>query len=136
MPSRKPLKSVARSVADSFTSLMNYFDNGYVLDHLVEAAHTSRKTKLEVDLLRSTAGPPELLTEPVRKSVEYYCAGFSELVERSGSDPSMVTSATLTVEIQLDGPQALPRSRTRVDCTTTIVDDRGKAYETVLTQAW
>lgn len=135
MPSRKPLKSVARSVADSFTSLMNYFDDGYVLDHLVEAAHETRKTKLEVDLRGKTAAPPELLTVPVKKSVDYYCAGFPELVQRSGSDLSMIGSATLTVDIHL-GEQPLPRSRTRVDCTTTIVDDRGKVYEALLTHAW
>lgn len=38
MSSHKALKSVVRSVADSFTSLMNYSGDDYVMGHLLNAA--------------------------------------------------------------------------------------------------
>ena len=61
MPSHKVLQSVARSVADSFASLMNYADDDYVLGHLLNVARASGRNELSVDLLTGKAGPSELL---------------------------------------------------------------------------
>lgn len=38
MPSHKTLKSVVRGLAESFTSLMNYWGDDYVMGHVVYAA--------------------------------------------------------------------------------------------------
>ncbi len=63
MASHKKLQSVSRSIADSFTSLMNYSGNDYVMGHLLKAARTTGMTRLDVDLLSGIASPKGLLVE-------------------------------------------------------------------------
>lgn len=52
MAKRKVLKSVARSVADSFTSSMNYRTYDYVMGHILNAVRETGETTLHVDLLQ------------------------------------------------------------------------------------
>ena len=59
------LKSVAHNIGHSFTSLMNYEGDDYVMGHLLRFA---RRTKLEtvtINFVTGEAGPPELLSEPL-----------------------------------------------------------------------
>jgi hypothetical protein len=139
MPKRKVLKSVARSEADSFTSLMNYAEDDYVLGHILNLARTTGKTELSIDLLSGEAGPEELLAHPVGPRVAWYVQGFEDLVSRSGSDPALVSSAIL--ELKFDTSVSHTRMRSPEPespyvCTVRIVDDRGKTYESRLTGWW
>jgi hypothetical protein len=140
VPKRKVLKSVARSVADSFTSLMNYWQDDYVMGHLLTAARQSGKTTLAVDLLSGISSPDDLLTPPVASSVKRYCDDFRGLVIRSGADPAFVTSATL--QVAFDTSISLPLHRDTLYeqspyvCLVRVVDDRGKIYESTLKGWW
>ena len=58
MPSHKTLKSVARSLADSFTSLMNFAGDDYVMGHAVLAAWQTGATEFRVDLLTGSPTHP------------------------------------------------------------------------------
>jgi hypothetical protein len=137
---RKVLKSVARSVADSFTSLMNWGGDDYVMGHILSAARQSGRTTLEMDLFSAQASPEELLTPPVRRAVETYSARFRSLVTASGSDPSFVASARLKLEFDISVAAPAHRGshlhQSPYVCTTTIEDDHGKLYESVLTGWW
>lgn len=140
MPKHKVLKSVVRSVADSFTSLMNYGQGDYVMGHLLSAARESGQTTLKVDLLSGSAGPPQLLVSPVAHSVKWYCDDFRDLVSRSGADPEFVTAATLQVEFDTSVTLPLHRDsqvqQSPYTCIATLKDDRGKTYESRLTGWW
>lgn len=140
MPSHKVLKSVVRSVGDSFTSLMNYSDDDYLLGHILNAARRTEKATLEIDLLSGEARPPELLIPPVRQSVTFYCTDFPNIVERSGADMSFVAAARLKLEFDISVSQPIhrgsPLALSPYVCTTTIEDDRGKIYESVLRGSW
>ena len=141
MPSHKVLQSVVRSVADSFTSPMNYGDGDYVMGHLLSAARRFGKRVLTVDLVSGEAGPPELLEVAVRGSVQNYCCkSFFDLVRRSGSDPNFVRSARL--QLQFDTSIARPLRRnpqfveSPYECRVSLEDDRGKSYESVVHGWW
>jgi hypothetical protein len=137
---RKVLKSVARSIADSFTSLMNWGSNDYVMGHILNAARQSGRSTLEVDLLSAQTSPEELLTPPVRRAVEMYSARFRSLVTASGSDPSFVTAARLKLEFDISVAEPVHRGsqlhQSPYVCSATIEDDHGKLYESVLTGWW
>src|SRR5437762_10206982 len=103
MASHKVLKSVARAVAESFTALINSWEDDFVLGHLLSAARACRRAELDVDLLSGVARPKELLVEAVRLSLPRLAGeGFSDLVKRSGSDLSFVHTARMTVRFELD----------------------------------
>jgi hypothetical protein len=128
----KVLKSVAHNVGHSFTSLMNYADDDYVMGHILRFARRSGTDTLVLDFVRGQAGPPELLQAPISEVPSYYVEKFWDLVQRHGSDRSLVQSATLTVKFNL----AVERPNQRVPglvhspftCEVRITDTRGKTY--------
>lgn len=140
MASHKKLQSVSRSIADSFTSLMNYSGNDYVMGHLLKAARTTGMSRLDVDLLSGIASPKGLLVKPVAISVDAYCQDLSSLVRRSGSDMAFVRSASLSVEFDISISRPYSRaphlSESPYTCAARIEDDRGKIYESELKGWW
>ena len=70
MASHKTLKSVATSLAQSFTSLMNYSGDDYVTGHLVYAAWQTGGTECRVDLggdpVRTKKSPEKVLDSRFR----------------------------------------------------------------------
>ncbi len=140
MASHKKLQSVSRSVADSFTSLMNYVGDDYVMGHLLKAARSSGASRLDVDLLSGVATPKSLLVWPVVASIESYCVDFPGLVERNGSDVSFVRTAVLSVEfdISISRPYSkVPHlTESPYKCVVTIEDDRGKTFRSELKGWW
>ena len=140
MPSHKKLQSVSRSIADSFTSLMNYRGTDYVMGHLLKAARASGTGRLEVDLLSGTASPEALLVPPVAGSVYAYCRDFQSLVERSGSDITFVRKAVMSMEfdISISRPyaNATHLMESPYTCVVAIEDDRGNMYPTELKGWW
>jgi hypothetical protein len=60
----KVLKSVAHNFGHSFTSLMNYAGDDYVMGHILRFARRSGCDTLTIDFVKREAGPPELLAEP------------------------------------------------------------------------
>ncbi len=140
MPGYKVLRSVARSVADQFTSLTNYVGDDYVMGHLLKAARESGEKVLTVDLLTGRAKPPALLAPDVARSVAWYSNNFPDLVRRSGSDISFVREARMTVsfDISVRRPRyrgdRLPESPYR--CDVLITDDRGKQFAASVSGWW
>ena len=134
MPSHKVLKGVARSVADQFTSLMNYVDGDYVMGHLLNAVRVSGMRRLDLDLMRGRAMPPEL-------SRDLSWISLPDLVERCGSSMAFVKGATLTVEFDtsVERPVAIAGRgfiESPYECRVSIFDDRGKEYVAVLKGWW
>ena len=139
MASHKTLKSVATSLAQAFTSLMNYRADDYVMGHVVYAAWSTRATDLELDLLSGVAAPSALLVAPVRDSLASYVRWFPDLVRRSNSTLQFVKEARLSVTV--DPTTRRPHGGSRFfespfTCTVRIVDDRGKVYSHMIADWW
>ena len=133
MTSHKPLKSVSHNFGHSFISLMNYINNDYFLGHLLKQARKTNIARLEVDILKNTAKPSELLTRPIQDSIGYWNKWFPNLVESSGPTMDYVNSATMTIEFDLKQTRPYPHDNKFVEnpfiCEIKIIDDRGKEYK-------
>lgn len=140
MAKHKTLQSVVNSFADSFTSLMNYSGDDYVMGHILTAARETGKARLDVDLLSGQIEPEDFLRDPIVSSMAYRCADFPKLVERNGSDPAYVATANMTIELDIETEQPVPHARhlrqSPFVCTVALTDDRGRIYQAVRKDWW
>ncbi len=133
MARHKVLKGVAHNIGHSFTSLMNYADDDYVMSHILNLARKSGRDTLTIDLLTGQANPSELIAAPISGVPSHYAETFRSHVVNSGSDPAFVKKAELTLRYDL----SIEYSSIRVPevrespyvCDVRIEDDRGISYE-------
>ena len=139
MPSHKTLKSVVRSLAESYTSLMNHWYDDYVMGHIVWAAWQSGATSMRADLLSRRIDPSPLWVLPAHISINSMMFDFPDLVARSNSSVEFIKSAELIITV--DPTMRRPHEGTDLwespfTCTVTIVDDRGKTYSHTIADWW
>ncbi len=134
MTSHKPLKSVAHNFGHSFISLMNYINDDYFMGHLLTQARKINCSKLTINIIKNIAEPTELLTTPIKQSIEYWNKWFPELVESSGSTIDFVNSAIMTIEFDLKQSRPYSGNKDYLEspfvCEVVIIDDRKKKYKT------
>ena len=139
MPSHKTLKSVVASLAQSFTSLMNYRGDDYVMGHIVHAAWPTGATRLRVDLLSGSTDKSALLVPEVRESVGQYVKRFPDIVRRSNSSVDFVTEAELLVTVDPTTRRPVTAGEfleSPFTCTVRVTDDRGKTYVHEIQDWW
>jgi hypothetical protein len=139
LASHKTLNGVVRSVAESFVSLMNYWDDDYVMGHVVRAAWATGATDLKADLLTGHVEPTGLATGNVLHSIAGYVDRLPSLVHSSNSDMAFVCSASLelTVDPTRRRPQpGTPFFESPFTCTVSIVDERGRTYSYTVSDWW
>lgn len=128
----KVLKSVARNVAESFTSSLNYVAGDYVMGHLVRLARESGKEELRIDFITRQSTPAELLAAPLEEVPARYIEMFWRLVQAEGSDRSLIGEAELAVHI--DSTRRRPEApgaahvASPCACAVRITDTRGKLH--------
>ncbi|MDP9017139.1 MAG: hypothetical protein M3N19_02320 [Candidatus Eremiobacteraeota bacterium] len=128
----KVLKGVAHAIGHSFTSLMNYSGGDYVMGHILRLARNYGCDTLTIDFVREEAGPSELLAEPIAAIPAYYMHQFWNQVRTSGSDRSLIRSATLILRYDLATKRPFrwnsPIMESPYSCQVRITDIRGKGY--------
>ena len=128
----KVLRSVAHAVGHSFTSLMNYGGDDYVMGHLLTQARATGESTLLVDLLTGHAAPATLLTPPVARSVAGYVEWLPKLVQTHQTDMRWVRAARMTVAFDLSRTRESRHSPTLLEspyvCRVEIEDDRGRMW--------
>jgi hypothetical protein len=107
----KVLKSVAHNIGHSFTSLMNYAGDDYVMGHILRFARRTEHDTLTIDFVKREADPSELLAPPISEVPARYTEWFWDLVQRHGSDRSLVQSATLTLRYDIATSAHFVRTR-------------------------
>ena len=135
MPRYRVLKEVAHNIGDSFTSFMNYVDGDYVMGHVLRLARITKRDTLTIDFVTGKGSPPELLAPPIMDVPALYTTRFWDLVERHGSDRSLVQSARLTLHYGINVKRLLG-SECPYTCNVSIVDARGKEYSAHFEGAW
>lgn len=125
----KVLKSIAHNTGHSFTSLMNYAGDDYVMGHILRFARRTGRDTLTIDFVKKEAGPPELLAEPISDIPTRYTEWFWHLVETQGADRSLVQGATLTLRFDIASQRPHGSSPQFVEspyvCDVEIRDTRG-----------
>lgn len=139
MPRYKVLKSVAHNIGHSFTSLMNYAGDDYVMGHILRLARLTGRDTLTIDFVSGNATPVELLQEPISEIPARYTRFFWNLVKRQGSDPCCVKAATLTLHYDVETQRPLYRNPKITEspyiCDVSITDDRGGVHSSHF-EAW
>jgi hypothetical protein len=136
----KVLKSVAHSMGHSFTSLMNYRGNDYVMGHLLRRAREVRQGTLIVDFLTGKAGPASLLTREIGDAVERYAAWFPQQVSSQRTSLAYVRGARMTLAFDLTVEREARHAPGCIEspyvCRVEIEDDRGKTWAAELRDWW
>jgi hypothetical protein len=140
MPRYKTLQSVAHNFGQSFTSLVNYYEDDFLMGHLLRRARQINVSTLTLDLLTGQRTPPELCDVHVSEALDGYVEWFPDLVRSHESDVSLIKSAQMEVAFDLpterpdrNFPKAL---ESPYRCTVDIVDDRGKHWQAELSGWW
>jgi hypothetical protein len=132
MAKYKVLKSVAHNIGHSFTSLMNYAGDDYAMGHILRFARRSGRDTLTIDFVTGEGGPAELLAEPIAEIPARYSQFFWDLIQRHGSDRSLVKNATLTLRYDIARKRSLYRDAEVFEspyiCDVRVTDTRGKDY--------
>jgi hypothetical protein len=136
----KVLKSVAHNIGHSFTSLMNYAGDDYVMGHILRLARRTGVDTLTIDFVSGKSGPRELLADPISQVPDNYTQFFWGLVERHGSDRSCVKTATLTLKYDLTSERPIRRDPQIMEspyfCDILITDAHGKNYKAHFQSWW
>jgi hypothetical protein len=145
MPSHKMLQSIVRSIAESFTSTLNYYNTDYIKGYIVKAAWQTGATELRVNLLTGETSTSELLVKPVLASFNHYVNNFPDLVKRSHSSLEFVKFAEMivTIEPKTRRPHFSPEGHfngktyeSPATLTLNLIDDRGKLYIHTIKDWW
>jgi hypothetical protein len=136
----KVLKSVAHSLVHSFTSLINYRDDDYVLGHILRRSRETGQGILVFDVLTAEAAPASLLTPPIVGSIEGYRKWFPDLVTSHKTSMDVIRAAKVTLTFDLDArrPARLnPKfEESPYRCVAEITDDRGKVWSAAVSDWW
>ena len=144
VPSTKVLKGVVRALAESFASSLNRRKGDFVIAHLYRAAqqHRIQDLRFHIDVLHAHGEPRVLAIGPVKEAIDGYTGWLEDLLTRSGSSPSLVTEASLTINMKVSRAEVLglrlPRwistpMSTPFRCSSVIRDIRGRSYTHDLT---
>ena len=123
----KVLKGVAHNIGHSFTSLMNYAKDDYSMGHILRFARETGVSELTIDFVTGRGQPSALLRDPIAELPGWYTKMFWNMVERSGSDRSLVQAAKLTLRYDLTRSRSFPIENHYI-CDVSILDNRGKSY--------
>jgi hypothetical protein len=140
MPSHKTLKSIAHNFGHSFTSLMNYHTDDYVLGHILKQARLTGYSKLSIDIKNKVAEPTDLVNEKISDSISRYLDWFPNFVKDSGASMDYISKATMCITFDLSRTKPCGFDSKVLQnpyaCEVIIVDDREKEYKAVLSDWW
>jgi hypothetical protein len=132
MPRFKVLKGVTHNIGHSFTSLMNYSVDDYSMGHILRFARETGLNTLTIDFVTGQGQPASLLRDPISQLPHWYTKMFWDMVQNSGSDRSLVQSATLTLKYDLQRTRPSPAAANGLQspyiCDVSVLDVRGKSY--------
>jgi hypothetical protein len=132
MPSLKPLKSVAHSLAHHFASTLCYWESDYAINHLAEASKRCHSPLVEIDLLAQTANPVEIQTDMVAEIIPYLKKYLLKLLDKEGFAIDAIASARLNYNFGVG--RANTFNLLTYDCVSSITTTDGRTYEAYLTE--
>jgi hypothetical protein len=71
---------------------MNFAGDDYVMGRILRRARTTGRDTLTINFVNGETGPPELLAQPISEVPARYTEFSWDLIQRHGSDRSLVRS--------------------------------------------
>jgi hypothetical protein len=114
----KVLKSVAHNFSHSFVSYVNYFDDGHVVDDLLELARKANGERISIQWIPDSpvqkAFPPRVV-----KSINHYRTWLPKHIQNSGASVEAIREFRTDIFL---------KANKQVAVEAYLVDDRGKKY--------
>jgi hypothetical protein len=114
----KILKSIAHNFSHSFVSYMNYVDDGYVIDDLLQLARKANGERISIHWIPDCASQ-KVLTPRVLKSVAHHREWLPKHVQNSGASIDAIREFRTDIFLK-------PNKQIAVQAY--LVDDRGKEH--------
>ena len=114
----RDLKSIAHNFTHSFVSLMNYVDEGYVIDDLLRVARDANGERVSIQWIPDSP-PPSSLPPRVLKSIAHRKTWLPSHVANSGADIAAIREFRTDIYLK-------PNKQIAVEAY--LVDDRGKEH--------
>ena len=114
----KILKSVAHNFSHSFVSYMNYVDNGYIVDDLVNLARNANGERISIHWIPATE-TQQFLTRRVLKSIAIHREWLPQHVQNSGARIDVIREFRTDIFLK-------PNNQVAVQAY--LLDDRGKEH--------
>ena len=115
----KNIPAALHNFGESFVSLMNYFDDTYVVDVLPIVLRDLPGHELRILFPQGTLIPDRAYPAVLLESVAHYASRFPEHLVSHNIDAASVTGATLIVR----------GTRLGIRCRFEARDDRGREYD-------
>jgi hypothetical protein len=114
----KILKSVAHNFSHSFVSYMNYVDDGYVIDDLLQLAREANGMRVSIHWLPNSASQ-QLLTPRVLKSIADHKEWLPKHIKNSGASIEVIREFRTDIFLK-------PNKQVAVEAY--LLDDRGREH--------
>ena len=120
----KNIPSMLHNFGHSFMSLTNYVDGEYAIDILQQALRGLPRYRLEIHFPSRAIEPPAEYPEKLRKSVGSWADSLPKHMASHGVTSEAVPEIVLVVFGDVHG----------LHCRVQATDDRGKAYDVLVSE--
>ena len=114
----KVLKSIAHNFSHSFVGYTNYFDDGHVIDDLLQLARNANGERIRIHWIPESPIKADWPAR-VRKSVAHYRAWFPNHVQNSGASIDAIREFRTDIYLK-------PNKQIAVEAY--LIDNRGKEH--------
>ena len=133
------LKSVAHNIGHTFTSLLNYRADDYIIEHIFKIAKKKGISIIKVDFLNEKIEPVDFDQAPIRDSISSYHNALERIFQAQRCELAKVKSCKLIIEFDLNTIRILDRTKIEIcdyKCRVSILDDRGKENMASVREWW
>ena len=133
MPSLKPLKSVAHSLAHQFASTLNYWEDDYAIHHLARTAKRENASLVVIDVLKLEVAPPQVKVGVMVEIVDALKPSLTSILAKEGFELDLLQRATLTYNFAVARTN-FPFNLPTYDCVCELVTTSGHTYQAHLNE--
>ncbi|MGE7767080.1 hypothetical protein [Peribacillus sp. NPDC096540] len=135
MAKLKLLKSIGHNTVHSYLSLMNYRDNGYVVEHLFNIAKDKSIDSIIVDILKGSIQPKTFEIPVIKQSLDDLRKDFERLLTGANIPLDNVYSVKAIIvfdpHIGASGAEL-----EKYNCLVEIIDKNQKSHKITVKEWW
>ncbi|WEG12243.1 hypothetical protein PU629_19315 [Pullulanibacillus sp. KACC 23026] len=134
MAKLKLLKSIGHNTVHSYLSLMNYRDNGYVVEHLYNIAKDKNIDCIVIDILGRSIQPRTFEIPVIKQSLDDLRKDFERHLEGGNIPLDYVISAKAKIVFDLNNPYKAKFEK--YNCSVDIIDKNKKSHSIAVKEWW
>ena len=121
----KNIDNSLHNFGQSFTSLMNYFDNDYVMDDINRLMNENNLSETIINFSNGTTSLENAINKRIKSSIKHYSEHLSKHLLSHDIEPNTLKNVTLTYKRTPKGWQSFMSTK----------DDKGASHEVYVNPA-